>query len=460
MKGNACLSHQINEDLDLISYRAGSFFGENFLIQSQNFATIKSGKRDLECLFLSQESIYEILEHNNRAVQKLRAISLFKLGAMKLEQQKFDKIAGRAIARIMKAKEKAQEKLKKGIKKVIENKKKSKEMFKFAVEEGIQDYLYDIYKLEPGEKKEEKNLNKNEKEILPNNFNRKRRLKKKISTIGDQLKDHIQKIADGNNFAELEKYVVSLKSESNSYKIEKSEEIKSQNWSHKAWNEELSKEKYDAIIEGERLSPGLAKLKEPEPEQMLYGDNSLQQREINFSDEEIRPPSEVSVPNHPLETLVPRNYERRLEKEDPFSLLLYYAHSDEKRAEDENLINLIKKYESYADINLNVLEGELNKPGAEYRKKATINHDEVLFQNILLGFLKEKKLNSWNLIKKEEKNIDKQKKGVKMVRKNFKVRMGTIWIMIFLVAIVMSSLSMFMKKRSLKIRWIILIFLV
>lgn len=349
-KGVLELTHSSNDVLGILRYKNGSYFGDNFLIDEANRCSANVISSNLECLYLSKEKLYSVIQYNPEILIQLKTLSLFKRTAQILEEKKFNQMTSKAIKHIITVKNRKKGFFRDNLQKALQNKKRNKEEFKEIVAQGVGEFM--------------------------DSANRRKKERKKTQNFAKSLVNHIELIAHSNNLEDLEK----------NYFGEKITDVREMVILPKEF------ENLDIEEDSRELDKDLARflIAEPEPEALELSELRFSKMGINESRYALSV-SEGSGANLPLPTIQPvglnlefvgnsifgekENYKEDVYDQKIFEMMMYGKDSSKN----------IDSLEEKRDLSL---EMDDHKDHFDFQKE--IFTDFEIFKEDLLSFLVDK----------------------------------------------------------------------
>jgi len=91
--GEVCVKHSNDQNLMILSYQKGSFFGEETILTQKVKHTIEAFSERVETLFLPEDILWHGLEANELTLAVMRRIAVFKQTAIDVEEDRWDQAA-------------------------------------------------------------------------------------------------------------------------------------------------------------------------------------------------------------------------------------------------------------------------------------------------------------------------------------------------------------------------------
>lgn len=90
LKGTVSVMLSSDNRVPILNLNDGSFYGENFTINSKYDNTFRATSKSIRCLFIPKESLNILLNSNDEYRQKLKNLAIFKKAIISLEELKFN----------------------------------------------------------------------------------------------------------------------------------------------------------------------------------------------------------------------------------------------------------------------------------------------------------------------------------------------------------------------------------
>ena len=89
VSGSVIATHSDSNQIELVEYGKGSYFGDVCLINEVSDRFMVAGEDDLQCLFLSYQNFIDIMLKETESMKRLRSMYLFRAASIKVEETKF-----------------------------------------------------------------------------------------------------------------------------------------------------------------------------------------------------------------------------------------------------------------------------------------------------------------------------------------------------------------------------------